>query len=100
MIVDPDQIRRHVGSLRSLQDRLDGVRATGSAIGRDDSVFGLLCSWLPAILAARHRRQEELTDFIAENLGLLAADLQAAAADYESTDANSAAVIRYAGGLT
>ncbi|BCY13171.1 type VII secretion target [Actinoplanes sp. L3-i22] len=100
VLVDAAQIRRHAGTLRALQDRLDAVQAASSSIIQDDAAFGLLCSWLPAILAARHRRQEELTDYIAENLQLLATDLHAAATDYESTDGRSAATIRTAGGLT
>ncbi|WP_436528843.1 type VII secretion target [Actinoplanes sp. HUAS TT8] len=97
--VDPDQIRRHAGNLRSFQARFDAVQAASSSITQDAGAFGLLCSWLPAVLAARHRRQEELTDYVAENLELLAGDLHAAAAEYESTDSRSAATIRTAGGL-
>jgi len=100
VLVDASQIRRHAGNLRALQDRLDAVQAASASISHDDAAFGLLCSWLPPMLAARHRRQEELTDYIAENLSLLATDLHSAATDYESTDDRSATGIRTAGGLT
>jgi hypothetical protein len=100
VLADSAQIRRHAGNLRSLHDRLDAVQAASSAITQDDHAFGMLCSWLPAILAARHRRQEELTAYVAENLDLLAEDLRSAATDYESTDMRSASTIRGAGGLT
>jgi hypothetical protein len=99
VLVDAAQIRRHAENLRSLQDRLGAVQAASASIAHDDAAFGLLCSWLPPILAARHRRQEELTDYIAENLELLATGLHSAATDYESTDDRSAATIRAAGGL-
>ncbi|MBB4745103.1 hypothetical protein BJY16_008562 [Actinoplanes octamycinicus] len=98
--MDATQLRRHAGRLRGFQDRFDTVRAASSAITRDDAAFGMLCSWLPAVLAARHRRQEELTDYIAENLQFLIDDLESAATDYESTDHRSAATIRTAGGRT
>lgn len=100
VLVDPAQIRRHAGTLRGLQERLDAVQKESSSIIQDDSAFGLLCGWLPAVLAARHRRQEELTAYLAENLALLAADLRSAATDYESADSRSASTIRTAGGLT
>ena len=58
----------------------------------------MLCSWLPAILAARHRRQAELTDYVADNLDFLIHDLESAATDYETTDHRSATTIRNAGG--
>lgn len=100
MLADPDQIRRHAGNVRALRDRFDAIQAASSAITQDAGAFGLLCSWLPAILAGRHRRQEELTAYIAENLDLLADDLYSAAGDYESTDLRAAAGLRGAGGLT
>ncbi len=99
VLADPDQLRRHAANLRAFQARFDAIQAASSSITQDDGAFGLLCSWLPAILAARHRRQEELTDYVAENLELLATDLHSAATDYESTDAKSATTIRNAGGL-
>ncbi|MFI1995445.1 type VII secretion target [Actinoplanes sp. NPDC020271] len=99
VLADPFQIRRHATDVRALQDRLAAVRAASSAIEHDSAAFGLLCSWLPAVLAARHRRQDELTAYLAENLGLLAEDLHATATDYESTDSRSATTIRDAGGL-
>jgi hypothetical protein len=100
ILVDSAQLRRHAGNLRCLQDRFDAVQAASSAITQDDHAFGMLCSWLPAILAARHHRQVELTAYVAENLVLLAEDLRSAADDYESTDTRSATTIHGAGGRT
>jgi Excreted virulence factor EspC, type VII ESX diderm len=98
VLADPAQIRRHAGALRAFQDRLAAVRVAGTAVTQDTGAFGMLCGWLPAILAARHRRQDELTAYVAENLDLLAEDLHATAADYESADSRSAVTIRDAGG--
>jgi hypothetical protein len=100
VLVDPAQIRRHAGNLRAFQDRFDAIHAASSSITQDDGAFGMLCSWLPAVLATRHRRQEELTHYVAENLLLLASGLHSVAAGYESTDSKSASTIRNAGGLT
>ena len=98
ILVDTSQLRRHAGSLRSLRDRFDAVHAASGFISHDPMAFGMLCSWLPAMLDERHRRQDELTAYVAENLRLLADDLHSAAADYETADSRSATTIRSAGG--
>jgi hypothetical protein len=99
ILVDASQLRRHAANLQSLRDSFAAVESASSFISHDSAAYGLLCSWLPPMLAARHHRQNELTAFVAENLNLLAEDLHAAATDYESTDTRSATTIRSVGGL-
>jgi len=98
VLVDAAQLRRHAGNLQTLRDRFDAVQSASASIAYDDAAFGMLCSWLPAMLAARHRRQDELVAYLSENLALLSDDLHAAATDYEGTDTRSASAIRAAGG--
>ncbi|AEV86645.1 hypothetical protein ACWT_5628 [Actinoplanes sp. SE50] len=99
LLVDAGQLRRHAANLRALHDRFAAVRAASGFITHDPHAYGLLCSWLPALLAARHRRQDELVAYVAENLDILAGHLHAAATDYEASDDRSAATIRTAGRL-
>ncbi|GLW34645.1 hypothetical protein [Actinoplanes regularis] len=99
MLADAAQIRRHTGNLRSLRDRFDSIKTASSFITHDHSAYGRLCDWLPALLAARHHRQDELVAYVAENLGILADELHSTATDYEASDTRSAATIRTAGAL-
>jgi hypothetical protein len=95
--VDTAQIRRHVGNLEAVRARFSAVRSASSHIAQDDGAYGLLCSWLPAVMEGRHRRQDDLVAFVEENLSLAADALTAAAAEYDETDNRVAGAVRTAG---
>lgn len=88
--VDPELLRAHADKLETLRGRLDAVIAASSHIARDDQAYGVLCGWIAGILDARHVRQDELIAVGDENLSLAAQSIADAAADYESSDTDSA----------
>lgn len=84
---DPEQIRRHAENVASLRARFDAVKSASAAIAQDGDAYGLLCSWMPAVLEGRHARQDELIAYIEENLGLAADSLRDTADHYADLDA-------------
>ncbi|BCJ48666.1 hypothetical protein Asp14428_01410 [Actinoplanes sp. NBRC 14428] len=96
-LVDAAQIRRHIGNLEAVRARFDAVRAASAHISGGDGAYGLLCSWLPAVLEGRHQRQDELVAYVAENLSIAADELASVADAYEETDAGAAQAVRRAG---
>lgn len=96
--VDPAQLRRHVASVRAVQDQLAAIKGASQAIGQNNAAYGLLCGWISAILEARHQKQDALYAYVEENLTLAAEALAATARDYESVDTAASDRIRQAGG--
>ncbi|MFG1675110.1 type VII secretion target [Micromonospora sp. NPDC049282] len=96
--VDADQIRAHARNVDAVRARFDAVKTASAHIAQDDSAYGLLCSWLPAILEGRHTRQDELIAYVEENLSLVVAGLGTTADNYDGADADADAVVRKAGG--
>jgi hypothetical protein len=95
--VDAAQLRRHVAHLEAVRARFGAVRSASAAIARDDSAYGLLCGWLPAVLEGRHQRQDALIAYVEENLTLAAEALTEVAGAYDQTDAGAAEAVRTAG---
>jgi hypothetical protein len=96
--VDAEQIRAHARNVETLSSRFDAVKAASAHIVQDDSAYGLLCSWIPAILEGRHQRQDELIAYVEENLSLVVQGLRKTADNYDSADADADATVRKAGG--
>jgi hypothetical protein len=98
LAADAAQMRKHVGSVEAVRARFGAVKAASAHIAQDDGAYGLLCSWMPAVLEGRHKRQDSLLAYVEENLSLAADALTAVAAAYEEVDAGAADKIRQAGG--
>jgi hypothetical protein len=96
--VDPEQLRRHAVNVEAVAARFGAVRAASGHIAQDDQAYGVLCGWISAVLEGRHTRQDELVEFVAENLKLAAASLRAAADSYVAADEETAGAVRRIGG--
>lgn len=96
--VSAEQIRAHASKVEQIQARFDAVKSASAHIQQDDQAYGLLCGWIAGVLESRHARQNELSDFVAENLSLAAESLRATADDYESLDQEHADLIQASGG--
>ncbi|MBE9376097.1 hypothetical protein IQ251_16720 [Saccharopolyspora sp. HNM0983] len=96
--VSAEQIRAHAGKVEEIEARFDAVRDASSHIQQDDQAYGLLCGWIAGILEGRHTRQDELVDFVAENLSLAAESLRAVADDYQGLDEDNADLLQSSGG--
>lgn len=95
--VDPAQLRRHAARVREVRDQLGAIKAASRSMAQDDAAYGLLCGWIAAILEARHGRQDQLYDYVEENLALAAQSLATASANYESADTGASDRLRRAG---
>ncbi|KAA5830250.1 type VII secretion target [Saccharopolyspora hirsuta] len=96
--VSAEQIRAHAGRIEEIQARFDAVKSASSQIQQDDQAYGLLCGWIAGVLEGRHTRQDELIDFVSENLSMAAESLRATADDYQSLDEQHADLIQSSGG--
>lgn len=88
--VDPEQLRTHAQNVDGIADAFADVIGAGDQIIQDDEAYGLLCQWIPPILAERHQEQQDITKLLQTNLGKIAAALREAAADYETADEDGA----------
>ncbi|EHY88269.1 type VII secretion target [Saccharomonospora azurea] len=98
-VVDAEQLRAHASTVDGIQARFDAVKGASAHIQQNDEAYGLLCGWIAGILESRHTRQDELIDFVAENLSLAAESLRSAADLYESNDKEHADLIESVGEL-
>ncbi|MBP2329191.1 hypothetical protein JOF56_009576 [Kibdelosporangium banguiense] len=91
--VATDQIRTHAANIEAVLARFEAVKAASAHIAQDDQAYGLLCSWISAVLEGKHTRQDELIAKVAENLRLVAAGLRTSAQMYDTTDQSSASTL-------
>jgi hypothetical protein len=71
----PGEIVRHADHVEAVRVRFVAVREASAAIARDDGTYGLLCRWITETFRAKHVRQDELVDYLAENLRLIGVSL-------------------------
>lgn len=96
-VVNAEQLRTHASKVEGIQSRFDAVKGASANIQQNDQAYGVLCGWIAGVLEGRHTRQDELIDFVAENLSLAAESLRAAADVYESRDKEHADLIQSSG---
>jgi hypothetical protein len=84
--VDPEQLRNLASRLSAFSEEFDALITASQAISQDDEAYGLLCSWMPAILEGRHQEFDEWVNFGQENMELLSQALAGTADDYEAAD--------------
>jgi hypothetical protein len=81
-----DQLRAHARNVDAVRDRFGAVKAASAHITQNSNAYGMLCSWMPAVLEGRHTKQNELFAYVEENLSLVVQRLRAAADSYERAD--------------
>jgi len=84
--VVPDDLRAHAANIDAVRARFADVLSAIDTISQDNEAYGIICQFLPPILAGRQDEQKELTTMAEENLDLLAQAVRATADDYESVD--------------
>ncbi|MEU6251017.1 type VII secretion target [Glycomyces sp. NPDC047010] len=89
--VVPDDLRAHAANIDAVRERFADVLSAIDTIAQDDQAYGIICQFLPPILAGRQDDQKELTTMAEENLDLLAQAVRATAEDYEAVDEATAA---------
>ncbi|MEU6128040.1 type VII secretion target [Saccharopolyspora sp. NPDC047091] len=96
--VEADQLRAHAQKIEAIQARFGAVKSASANIAQDDQAYGVLCSWIPAVLEGRHTQQDELLAFVEENLAQAAQALRDTAEDYDRREAETGDDLRAAGG--
>jgi hypothetical protein len=81
-----EQLRAHARNVDAVRDRFGAVKAASAHITQNGNAYGMLCSWMPAVLESRHVRQNELIAYVEENLSLVAQRLLENAEAYEEAD--------------
>lgn len=87
--VEPEELRQHARFLDTLKERFDAVMDASTYIEQDDEAYGTLCGWISGCLEERHRTQDEITSYLAENFTIAANALRAVADGYETSDSES-----------
>ncbi len=65
------EISRHAGNIEAVRLRFAAVHQASSAIARADGVYGRLCRWVTEDFREKHVRQDELVEYVEENLRLI-----------------------------
>jgi hypothetical protein len=84
--VDTDQLAQLASRFNGFSSEFDAILTASQAISQDDDAYGLLCSWIPAILEGRHEAFDELMRYGQENMMLLAEAVGTTADDYSGAD--------------
>ena len=84
--VDPEAIRAHAENVALVRDKFAAAKSASAHIAQNADAYGLLCSWMPAILESRHTKHDELVAYIEENLSIMTQSLISTAQAYESVD--------------
>ena len=88
--VEPETLIAHAGHLDEIRDRFDSILSAIDSIEQDNEAYGIICQFLPPVLAARQEDQREFTTMAQENLELLAQALLDTADAYKVVDEEAA----------
>lgn len=88
--VDIQQLRTHAQNVAGVRQRFDAVQSASSQIAQNDQAYGFLCGWISGVLEGRHRKQDELLAYVAENLDLVTQELELTADAYDTMDNDAA----------
>ncbi|WP_026930077.1 type VII secretion target [Glycomyces tenuis] len=88
--VEPEALIAHAGHLDEIRDRFGAILSAIDSIEQDNEAYGIICQFLPPVLAARQGDQKEFTAMAQENLELLAQALRDTADAYTAADEEAA----------
>jgi hypothetical protein len=75
MAVDVDVVTEdlvtHASHIDALRERFNAIESAMDSVEQDNEAYGIICQFLPPILAARQADQKDLTAMAKENLELL-----------------------------
>ncbi|MEV3938324.1 type VII secretion target [Glycomyces sp. NPDC049804] len=76
----------HASHIDAIRERFGSVLSAIDSVSQNDEAYGIICQFLPPVLASREADQKELTTMAQENLELLAQALRDTAAAYDAAD--------------
>jgi Excreted virulence factor EspC, type VII ESX diderm len=88
--VDIQQLRTHAQNVQAVRQRFDAVQSASANIAQNDQAYGFLCGWIAAVLEGRHKKQDELLAYVAENLDMVTRELELTADAYDTVDNDGA----------
>lgn len=84
--VEPEALITHAAHIDSLRERFGAILSAMDSVEQDNEAYGIICQFLPPILAGRQADQKELVEMAQENLELLAQALRDTAEAYDAAD--------------
>jgi hypothetical protein len=81
-----DDLVAHAANIDTLRERFNAIESAMDSVEQDNEAYGVICQFLPPILAARQADQKDLTAMAKENLELLAQALRDTADAYTAAD--------------
>lgn len=81
-----DELRDHAGNLDECLKVIEQAQGASEHIELGDDAYGVLCQWIPPILAGRHADMNGLLTKAHHNLSTFAKLLRGAADSFESVD--------------
>jgi hypothetical protein len=88
--VNTDQMGQLSSRFAAFATEFDDILTASQAITQDDEAYGILCSWIPAVLEGRHEAFDELMRYGQENFTLLSNAITSTADSYTSADEDTA----------
>lgn len=76
----------HASNIDSVGQRFANVLSAIDSVSQDNEAYGIICQFLPPVLAGRQERHKQLTAMAQENLERIAQALRDTADAYESAD--------------
>ncbi|MFG3342462.1 type VII secretion target [Glycomyces sp. NPDC048151] len=76
----------HASHIDSLRERFGAILSAMDSVEQDNEAYGIICQFLPPILAGRQADQKELVEMAQENFEMLAQALRDTADAYDAAD--------------
>lgn len=92
--VVPEDLAAHASHIDALRERLGAIQSAMDSVRQDDEAYGIICQFLPPVLADRQADQKRLSVKAQTNLDRLAQALRTTAESYTAADESSAAEYR------
>jgi len=84
--VTPEDLVAHAANIDALAERIGPIMDAMSSVTESTEAYGIICQFLPPVLAGRQAEQKELVAMAQENLEMLAQAVRSTAEAYEAAD--------------
>lgn len=88
--VTPEDLLAHAANIEAIAERIGPIMDAMSSVTESTEAYGIICQFLPPVLAGRQDEQKELSEMARENLTMLAQAVRDSAAAYEAADEETA----------
>lgn len=84
--VATEELVTHASHIDTLRERFGSILSAMDSVEQDNEAYGIICQFLPPVLAGRQADQKELVEMAQENLEMLAQALRDSADAYDAAD--------------